>query len=286
MVKVLIGIVSNNRMNILPKAIDSALIQNYTNKEIKIFDDNSSDNTKLLKEKYPQVNWFFSLVNKGYLYARNIMMQETDAEYYCSLDDDSWFLKEDTLTGAIDYLEKYNDVAAIGFDMATPAEPEIKPKKGPFETNLFIGCGHVLRLSAVKEVGYYYSFPGFYGGEEKDLCIRLIDKGYKIIKSPGDYVWHDKSNVARNLNEQHISGVCNDLVFCWIRTPIAILLPLLLIKILKHIRFGLFNKQQMLVLSTLAGIVKFFKFLFQGKIKREPVSFKAFSEYNKLSKNF
>ena len=57
------------------------------------------------------------------------------------------------------------------------------------------------------------SDPGYYGSEEKDLSIRLVDKGYRVVFYKGVYVWHDKTSVARNLNKQHRSGVCNDLVF-------------------------------------------------------------------------
>ena len=85
--KVLIGIISKNRAKILPKAIDSALGQTYINKEIWVYDDNSSDETFELAEKYPEVNWVFSKEDRGYLFARNMFMQKDGVDYFCSLDD-------------------------------------------------------------------------------------------------------------------------------------------------------------------------------------------------------
>src|SRR5437762_12405020 len=50
-------------------------------------------------------------------------------------------------------------------------------------------------LSAAREVGLYEANPGSYGVEEKDLCLRLLDAGYKIVKLSGVHVWHDKTEI-------------------------------------------------------------------------------------------
>ena len=98
--KVLIGITSKNRYSILPKAINSAIKQVYPNKEIAVYDDNSTDATKTLTTEYANVKWYFSDAEKGYLFGRNMFLKTTDAVYYCSLDDDSWFLNEKYLQHA------------------------------------------------------------------------------------------------------------------------------------------------------------------------------------------
>ena len=71
------------------------------------------------------------------------------------------------------------------------------------------------------------SFPGVYGAEEKDFCLRLIDAGYQIVKFDGVHVWHDKSLLARDIPRQHCSGVCNDLALTLRRVPLGFLLPIL-----------------------------------------------------------
>ena len=73
--KVLIGITSKNREKILPKAIESALSQTYPHKEVWVFDDASTDNTRSLAITYPNVKWIFSEEPKGYVYARNLFMR-------------------------------------------------------------------------------------------------------------------------------------------------------------------------------------------------------------------
>ena len=59
-----INIVTRDRGNLLPKAIDSALSQIYSPFEIIIVDNESRDNTKEIIEEYikqnPNIKYFFS----------------------------------------------------------------------------------------------------------------------------------------------------------------------------------------------------------------------------------
>jgi len=280
---VLVGVVSKNRRSILPKAIDSALAQKWEKLSVHVFDDNSSDDTANLKGVYKTVSWEFSKTNKGYLFARNKFMQEPQFDYFCSLDDDSWFLDSTSLEAAIMYLDDHSDVAAIAFDILSPDKPLPSAIAEPIETNIFIGCGHVLRLSAVKEVGYYDVNPSFYGGEEQDLAIKLMDRGHRIIFMPGIHVWHDKTVVARNLKLQHRSGVCNDFVFTYRRSPILYLIPALGWKLFSHLRFAFRFKSEKLVEPCLKGIGDFFILLIQGRIARKPVKNATYSKFRGLN---
>jgi len=278
--KVLIGITSKNRVSILPKAIDSAINQKYENKQVAVFDDNSTDTTYTLVEEYKNVKWYFSKEEKGYLFGRNMFLQTTDADYYCSLDDDSWFLDEEQLRNAVAYMDASPSVGALSFKiLSKDLRREIKRGDMIVETNNFIGCGHLLRVSAVKSVGYYAVNPGFYGSEEKDLCIRLMDNGFSIVRYPAVEVWHDKTNIARDFPLQHRSGVCNDLVFMWRRTPGIYLIPSFFLKLYKHLSFSIRYKAVNLTTPCLKGFGDFFRALFSGKIKRDPVSVKGFKKY-------
>jgi GT2 family glycosyltransferase len=278
--KVLIGITSKNRFSLLPKSIESAIGQEYANKVVSVYDDNSNDRTPELEMVYPNVKWYFSKEEKGYLYARNMFLQTTDADYYCSLDDDSWFLDKKQLTQAIAYMDASPAVGALSFKIySNDLRKEIKRGDMIVETNNFIGCGHLLRVSAVKSVGNYAVNPGYYGGEEKDLCIRLMDNGFSIVRFPSVEVWHDKTSIARDFPLQHRSNVCNDLVFMWRRTPFLYLLPSFILKLFKNISFSIKYKEANLTKPCLKGIGDFFKALFTGKIKRDPVSIKGFKKY-------
>src|SRR6267142_6705135 len=183
--KVLIGITTHNRADILAKSIQSALDQDYADKEVMVFDDASTDETPSIREEFPSVRWYRTETNQGYLFARNKLMRETDADCYFSLDDDAWFIQRDEISRGMAFMKLRPEVAALAYDILSPDRPQAVEHSEPWKTNLFIGCGHMLRLSAVREVSYYTPNPGFYGAEEKDLCVQLLDKNYEILFLPG-----------------------------------------------------------------------------------------------------
>ena len=280
--KVLVGIITINRAKIIPKAIQSAYNQSLKDLKVAVFDDGSTDNTKNLVNVFKEVEWHFPEERKGYIYGRNKLMSETSAEYYCSLDDDSWFIKGDELEIAINYLDNNPDVACIAFDILSPDKPDKKEIDEPEEAGLFVGCGHVLRLSVVRDIGYYFQFPGFYGGEEKDLCLQIINKGFKIIKLPGVYVWHDNSATSRSHPPKiWTSLVCNDLSLAYMRFPLFKMLVGIPYKILIQFRYGFKHN---MILATIKGICKFLFNLIGLRLKRRSVSTYAFNKFQNLTR--
>lgn len=281
---VLVGITTQNRCEVLPQAIRSALAQKVGNLSVVVFDDCSTDDTPLLKIDFNEVKWQRSDEVLGLLHARNKLMREAGAEYFCSLDDDAWFLGNDELHIAISYLTQNPQVAAIAFDILSPDSPEKRDRRQPFDTANFIGCGHVLRLSAVEEVGYYEPFPTNYGSEEKDLCLRLMDKGYRIAFMPGVHVWHDKVNFVAHEQKKHQAGVCNDLVFFYRRAPWFILIPGLLIKLIKHVKFALSYKRGALWRPSAIGFFNFVQAM--PSLQRRPVRLQTLKNFDRFNRTF
>jgi GT2 family glycosyltransferase len=236
---VVVGIATHNRADALRKAIQSALDQSHAPVRVAVIDDASTDNTPSLRYEFKTVSWQRWEPGQGCIRARNHMMLTGTEDYYVSLDDDAWFMRGDEIAVAVDYLERHPQAAVVAFDILSPDRPRQATRGVRRSVAMFIGCGHVLRLSAVKELGGYAEFPGTYGAEEKDLCLRLIDSGYQIVKFDGLHVWHDKSSLARDIPRQHRSGVCNDLTLTLRRVPLALLLPVLAWKVPSHIAFAL-----------------------------------------------
>src|SRR4029079_8717640 len=145
---------------------------------VAVVDDASADATPSVRPEFPTVSWERFATNQGYVRARNKMMLSAPEDYYVSLDDDAWFLATDEIALAVDYLESHPKVAAVAFDILSPDRPDANGRGKKTLVALFIGCGHVFRLSLVKRLGGYGQFPGSYGVEEADLCLRLIDAGY------------------------------------------------------------------------------------------------------------
>ena len=84
-----------NRAYILPKAIDSVRAQTYTNWELIIVDDGSTDNTEEIINTYrradPRIRYAKHETNKGLAASRNTGVRESRGSYIANLDsDDEW----------------------------------------------------------------------------------------------------------------------------------------------------------------------------------------------------
>lgn len=276
-----IGIATRNRSRLLEKAINSAIAQSYPDKRIVVFDDASCDETPSLQVKYPAVAWIWAEHPQGDMVARNTMMREAGTDYYLSLDDDAWFIEGDEIAQAVRQIENHPDAAAIAYDILSPDRPEQQPRTEPYRTHMYVGCGHMLRLSAAKAAGYYLLAPGSYGSEEKDLCIRLLDLGHQILYLPGVHIWHDKTTMARDLTAQHRSGVCNDLVFTLRRCPSPLVWPLLPSKVLSHLHFAL---KRRLIWPSIQGVWLFLRSAPQVMPTRQPVCSRTFRSFQQMSR--
>lgn len=278
---VLVGIVTHNRASILHKAIQSALSQSYANVEVAVLDDGSEDGTSALQSDFPAVQWQKWESSKGYLDARNHLMRTASADYYLSLDDDAWFLERDEVAVAIAYMEGNPRVAGVAFDILSPSRPNPAARSAPRPTSMFIGCGHVVRISALKECGFYAPSPGLYGSEEKDLCLRLLDGHWDIHQLPGVHVWHDETAIARDQAAQHRSGVCNDLVFALRRCPLPLMLAILPAKMMSHLRFAV---RRHLLRSCVEGFGLFLRHALAVWHSRNPVRPETFAEFLRRSR--
>ena len=277
---VLIGIVTRNRYRILPKAIESALRQRYPHLRIAVLDDGSEDDTPQLVSNYPAVRWIRWERSRGLLEARNYLMRDSDADFYLSLDDDAWFIDGDEISIAVQHMETNARVAAVAFDILSPDREKPSPRSGPRPTHMFIGCGHILRISAVRECGFYVPAPGQYGSEEIDLCIRLLDRNWEIHLLPGVHIWHEKTTVARDIAAQYRSGVCNDLAFAARRCPFPLVLGIMPMKLINHVRFSARNH---LLKSCFEGLGLFFRRALNVWSSREPVRAATFLELMRRS---
>ncbi len=278
----MIGITTRNRAHILPKAVSSALAQDYPSLQVAVVDDASTDGTPDLCARFPTVQWERHEQPHGIIESRNRLMRTATADYYVSLDDDAWFLRGDEISLAVTRLQAEPAIAGIAFDILSPDRPGIIERAGPRPTSMFIGCGHVLRLSVVRTAGFYADTPGPYGSEEKDLCLRLSDLGHRIELLPGVHVWHDKAWTGRNNNPLHRSGVCNELIMAVRRCPLPDAFLVLPLKVVSYLWFWLRNPNYML--AGLAGLGDFLRHLGGGWRARRPVRRETFWRFRRMSR--
>lgn len=276
---VVVGIATRNRAKILLKAIASARTQSHSPTRVHVFDDCSDDGACELRQTEPDVTWEVSAAPVGIIKARNQLMLQATEDFYVSLDDDAWFIKGDEVEIAVRYLQDNPWVGAVAFDILTPDADKIRPRGRVRSVSMFIGCGHVIRLDLARQLRGYKVYPGFYGGEEQDFCLKLLDLGFSVALLEGVHVWHDKTMMGRDIATQHRSGVCNDLSRIFVRFPAAVLVPAVFLKFLSHLRFAKANK---LVRPTLEGTMDFVGSMQELLRLREPVSWRTIRKARKI----
>jgi energy-coupling factor transporter ATP-binding protein EcfA2 len=163
-------------------------------------------------------------------------------------------------------------------DILSPDNSSPVIRCSPLPTMGFLGCGHMLRVRMVQEVGSYADFPGHYGSEEKDLCIRFLDRGWSLLALPGVHVWHDKSTAGRDWAAQHRSGTLNDMVFGLLRAPLPELFYYLPGKAFKLVLWGLKGSRKERW-SGLAGLLDFVRHAPACLVQRAPVRRSTFRHF-------
>ena len=213
-----------NRAAELRVALTRLAAQTHPPAEILVVDDGSTDGTgMMMRTEFPSVRYVRLPHHAGLIYARNFGFVNTSGDYVLSVDDDSWFVDPDGLARAVAHAEAHPDVAAIACNIETRDGLVYFPKTvAPFEVPWYVGCGHLLRRSAVAAIGLY--MPELYRqGEEKDRCLRLVGAGYRIVALPDVMVFHDKSEKGRKPGLERFYNHRNDLIREIARCPAALL---------------------------------------------------------------
>ncbi len=99
-----------NKTEFLEEAINSVITQTYKNWHLYIIDDNSSDNSEKIIDKFSNLKNVTIIKlqkNKGPSFCRNYAMRISKSKYISFIDsDDSWL--NDKLEKQIYFMEKYN----------------------------------------------------------------------------------------------------------------------------------------------------------------------------------
>jgi glycosyltransferase involved in cell wall biosynthesis len=187
-----IQISTKNRKDDLIITLNQIYSYLNTTVECVVFDDGSTDGTsEIVKNQFPQIQLLQNEVSKGYLYCRNKMLNETKADFAISLDDDAHFLTGNPVGVITDYFQKNPKCGLIAtrifWGKETPqsiiSSEEIQNVKS------FVGCGHVWRMNAWRDIPNYPEWFQFYG-EENFASLQLFKNKWEIHYVPELLVHH------------------------------------------------------------------------------------------------
>ncbi len=148
-------------------------IQNLLNrKEVVciICDDGSTDGTsEFLKKEYPQIQLIQNPESKGLIYSRNRLLGLTKSDFAISLDDDAHFVTNNSLESIREYFENHPNCGLIAlrifWGLGEPKETVSNEKSNQVQG--FVGCGHVWRMKAWRDIPNYPAWFVFM--EKKNL---------------------------------------------------------------------------------------------------------------------
>lgn len=170
-----------------------------------VFDDGSTDGTaEYVKENFPTIQLERNTVSKGYIFCRNKMLNDTQADYAISLDDDAHFVTENPLESIRRHFEENTHCGLLAFRIFWGLqEPKttISIEKSQ-RVQGFVGCAHIWRMKAWRTIPQYPEWFVFYG-EEDFAAYQLFKKNWEIQYLPKVLVHHRVDVKARRNNADY-----------------------------------------------------------------------------------
>jgi glycosyltransferase involved in cell wall biosynthesis len=182
----------------IAEAIESVLAQTYTDWELVIVDDGSTDRTRAVAERYraanPEQIVLVSHENRGLAAARNSALRVARGAVFALLDsDDIW--QPGFLAAQMRLLADHPDVAIVTGNATTlggaldgePARPADDRRPAPDlaqilrdETSVFIMS--IFRREVVERIGGFDE--RFRTNEDYDFWVRAAFAGFKFTRNP------------------------------------------------------------------------------------------------------
>jgi len=183
---------TRNRLPLLQKALRSVYAQDYPNCEILVLDDASEDGTsEYIRSHHPDIRLFRREQNRGLIVSRNLLMREARGDYLISIDDDAYFLNTDAISNVVARMEAEPELGIINFRVLDPEGHVPVFPEAEYYTSVYWGLGHCLRKAVLQETGYYRELLKW-GGEERDLSLRALDRGFRLLQFLGATVVHPR----------------------------------------------------------------------------------------------
>ncbi len=133
MPKVSIGVSTYNRRDYLRESLKSLLEQTYSDFEIIVVDDGSSDDTgEMVAREFPQVRYFYK-ENGGDASAKNLAAVKAKGEYLVFNDSDDLFLP-DALENLLQPLESHPEACSYGNYISIDADGNRLPTRKKMTT--------------------------------------------------------------------------------------------------------------------------------------------------------
>ncbi|MDO6426513.1 glycosyltransferase [Thalassotalea sp. 1_MG-2023] len=202
---VTVYIATHNRIDLLLRAVDSVFNQSYSNIELIIADDGSTDETYERLQPYidnEQIVYVKSEVPKGACAARNLAIQIAKGYYITGMDDDD-VMTSNRVSHLVSEFEKgcFSCIAS-SITERTP-QGDITRTSGAGVISLdkllhhnLLGNQVLTKTDYLKQInGFDPNMPAF---QDYDTWVRLVQRfGLAYKSSIASYIWFTDHNLGR-----------------------------------------------------------------------------------------
>lgn len=211
MSQISITMVTHNRVHYIANAIESVLSQTFSDWELIVVDDGSTDNTLQVVQEYAlqdtRIRLLINQENKGIVWSRNAALKEAQGKFIAILDSDDVWLDNEKLAKQVHFLETHPEYVLIGTGVRvidkegvfgrTYSNPEEDQniRKVILRKNPFAHSSVLCRKESVINCGGYGNYAV---GEDYDLFLKMGRSGkmHNLAEPMLGYRIHDE-NISR-----------------------------------------------------------------------------------------
>jgi GT2 family glycosyltransferase len=151
----------------------------------------------------------------GVAAARNIAARRATTRYVLNLDDDAFLVDADSVARAVALMDADESVAAVAFaqadEHANRRQASQQPAAGDVACYVpsFVGFACLIRRDRLLAVGGYRD-EFIIHGEERELCLRWLDRGWRVVYLPDAPIAHVADSANRDVRTYIRHVIRND----------------------------------------------------------------------------
>lgn len=279
-----VQILNWNRPEETIRSIKGLKVQDYPNFEIVLIDNGSDDHSvKSIKQTFPDLTYVELDRNYGCPGGRNRGIERCAGEFIFFCDNDG-VLHKSAISNAMKIMqgdEKIGIVTGRVVDFSSEEEIDLEFQISEIEQidhYTFQGGIALLKKEIFLRISKYPD-DYMYGSEEFYLGLKVMDNGFRIVKTGSVVLWHKKSDKARNISKELQNSWRNKLANTYQLYPIEHFITFTFYFILVYPVFAFRNN---FFLEFMNGLPGYLKNAF--KYKRDPIKRDTYKKYLFLKK--
>ena len=213
-----IVIVTHGRRQLLLRAIQSCLQQDYPKIEIVVLlNPGDPEAESAMKAQFPQVKIVRTHRNVGFFPGLNLAIANTNGHFVMTMDDDAYYLAPDVLTKMVRAFDAEPELGAVTCNIEGPKENTISGEDR--YVNVFkTGFTMVRRRAFTEWVGYYPDLF-FRSAGETFLATALWDSGRPVKCLVNARMFHDLAMQGRSDRDWKFYGMRSQALCVILREP-------------------------------------------------------------------